>query len=252
MATQVTGDTSAPTLAPEASLATELAGLNAKLDVLGEQVGHLYQRTLALEELKGELIPILRDATGALGAELSAVEQEFNSEEIAQLLRKLLRNTPTFIRMLDRLEALDGFVAEIEPLGKDVVRELIDRLQVMEERGYFRLLRGGLELVDRISSHATQEDVDRLAHNVVSMVDTVKRMTQPEMLARTNDAIAALDKARSSDSRPLGLWDLVRASRDPEVREGLGVLMEVTRQLGRRNGEAAPHEPTPAKPSKEE
>jgi uncharacterized protein YjgD (DUF1641 family) len=70
------------------------------------------------------------------------------------------------------------------------------------------------------------------------MVDTLKRMTQPEMLARTNDAIAALDTARAGDSRPLGFWGLLRASRDPEIREGLGILMEVTRQLGRRNGSA--------------
>ena len=139
-------------------------------------------------------------------AELSTIEHEFNSEEIAELVRKLLRNTPTLIRMLDRLEAFDGLLAEIEPLGRDVVRELIDRLQVMEERGYFRLLRGGLELVDRISSHATQEDIDRLADNVVSMVDTVKRITQPEMLARTNDAIAALDAARAGDYPACSGW----------------------------------------------
>ena len=115
----------------EASLAQQLALINRKLDVLGGQVQHLYERTVALEELKDELMPIARDAMGALANELQEMEHELNSEELVELARKLLRNTPTLIRALDRLESVDGLVAERES-GWLEAHEELERLEAEE------------------------------------------------------------------------------------------------------------------------
>ena len=223
----------APRDGESAEILRALSAMNSKLDAMGAQVRHLYERTAALEELKDELVPIARDAMGALAEELQSVEHEFNSEEIAELLRKLLHSTPTLIRSLDRLESIDGLIGELEPLGKDVVRDLIDRLQELDERGYFRLLHGLTGLLDRVARHTTQEDIDRLSDNIAAMVDTFKRMTQPEGLDQINEALGAIEDARRGEVEPVGIWGLMRASREPEVQRGAGVLLAVARQMGR-------------------
>jgi uncharacterized protein YjgD (DUF1641 family) len=230
-------------------LRDELRLLHAKLDVMGAQIQHLHEQVRAVEELKSELVPIARDAIGALGEELQAVEHEFNSEELTELGRRLVRNTPTLIRMLDRLESLDGLLTEAEPLGRQVARDLIDRMQGFEERGYFRLFRGLATLFQRVSEHATQEDIDRLADNVVPLLETLKRATQPAMRATAERALIALERSQSQPAPRLGLWGLLRTLRDPEIQEGLGLALETVRQIRRQNdgldGGGHPPQPSP-------
>jgi uncharacterized protein YjgD (DUF1641 family) len=217
----------------------ELALLHAKLDTLGAQVQHLYQQAVALDELKRELVPLVRDGIGALGAELQTVEHEFNSQEILQLARKLLHNTPTLIRLLDRLESLDGLVGEVEPLGRHVVRDLIERLEQFEQRGYFRMLSGLAQLFERVAEHATQEDLDRLTDNIVPLVETLKRATQPQMVETVNRALSALEASQRNAVPRVGWWGLLRTLREPALQQGLGLLVETLRQVSAQAPAAA-------------
>lgn len=209
-----------------------LVALTRKVDALNAQVGHLYERSHAMEELKDELVRIGRDAMGALQAELGAMEHEFNTDEIVHLLRRLLRSTPRFIRMLERLESLDALTEELGPLGKDVVRDLVERLQVWEERGYFQLAQSLLQVVDRVAEHTSQDDLSWLADHVGPLLDTARQATQPEVLAVARGALGAVTGEVAAAPAELGLWGLARASREPEVRRGLGILVQVLRQVG--------------------
>lgn len=210
----------------------QLAEINRKLDLLTEQVSYLYRRTAAIEELKDELMPVARDAMGALSEELVTLEHEFNSEEVVYLLRKLLRNTPRFIRLLDRLESIDGLVTEIEPLSKEVVRTVVDELEGVEQRGHFRVLKGALRALDQISSRITDDDIEALITNSALLVDTARNVARPEVLsmfARVVEAIGASDDALPER---VGIIRLLRAMRDPRVQAGLGVGLNVLSAVG--------------------
>lgn len=210
-----------------------LVALTRKVDQLGAQVGHLYDRTLAMEELKDELVHIARDAMGALQVELGAMEHEFNTEEIVHLLRQLLRSTPRFIRMLERLESLDALTQELEPLSKEMVRDLVDRLQSWESRGYFQLAQSVLQLVDRMAEHTREDDLHWLADHADALLDTLRDVTRPEVLALTRHVVTTVATSSEAQEAPeVGLWGLAKASREPEVRRGLGVLVEVLRGVG--------------------
>lgn len=217
----------------ESDLARELRRMNDRMDVLSRQVDHLYRRTVAAEELKDELVPVLRDAIAAASEKLGEMETEFNSEEVAHLMRKALRSTPRFIRLLDHLENLESLVDEVQPLSRDVVRTAVEFLQRAEDRGWFRLMSGGMELFDRVASQTSQEDVDRLADNLMLIVHTVKRMTQPEVLKVANNALSTLEPEHEPPPR-VTFWGLMRAMREPEIQEGIGMLLEMTRQMARR------------------
>lgn len=217
-------------------VATELARLNRRLDVMSSQIGHLYERTLAVEELKNELVPVMREMMGAARQELALIEEEVDSQLMAHLLRQVMRSTPRLIRLLEHLESLESLMDEVQPLGKDAVRAVVDLLQQAEDRGWLRLAQGGVDLFDRLASETSQQDIDRLADNVVTIVDTVKRMTQPEMLELVNQTFGALSPEQEAPK--IGLWKMMRAMRDPEVQQGLGVIVEMTRRMARHRAGA--------------
>lgn len=223
-----------PSPAPrEPDLARELRRMNDRLDTLNLQVEHLYRRTLAAEELKNELVPVLKDVMAALSEKLGEMETEFNSEQVLHLLRKLLQSTPRFIRLLEQLENLESLLDEMQPLGRDMVRSTVETLQRAEDRGWFRLSQGAMDLFDRIAAGTTQSDLDRLGDNLMLILDTVKRMTQPEMLTVANNALNALDADHELPPK-VTLWRLMRSLHDPEVQGGLAVMLELTRQIARR------------------
>jgi uncharacterized protein YjgD (DUF1641 family) len=60
---------------------------------------------------------------------------------------------------------------------------------------------------------------------------TVRNLTQPEILNLADKATEAL-KEQTTPS-PIGTLGLLKAMREPEVRRGTGVLLELLRSLGR-------------------
>lgn len=208
----------------------EMAALHYKLDLLTQQVSHLYKRSMAIEELKDELVLIARDALVTLRSELGAMEHEFNSEALAQLLRQLLRNTPRIARMLDLMRSAQDFVDDVGPVGKEVMRDIVDRLQTWEERGYFQLGCSAADLADKIAQEITPDDLERFASSVEVLADTLRLVTRPEMLTVVNDAVGVLANGR--ESRPVGMWGLMGAMREPQVQQGLGILVDVLRRIG--------------------
>lgn len=223
---------SAPSPAGANSTEELLVALTRKVDALSNQVGQLHARAQATDDLKEELVRIARDATGALQVELSSIEHEVNTEEIVHLLRQLLRSTPRFIRLLERLEGLDALADELGPLSKEVVRDLVERLQLWDERGYFELAQSGLQVLERLAEHSSNNDLSWLADSVEPLLETVKLAAQPNVLALAQGALGAVSRSATEPPPQVGLWGLARASRDPDVRRGMGILVAALRQLG--------------------
>ena len=215
----------------DGSLGEQLAAINAKLDQLTQQVSYLHKRTRAFEELKDEMMPIARDALRVVSEELMAIEHEFNSEEVVYLLRKLLRNTPRFIRLLDRLESLDGLAIELEHLGHDVLHSAITELEAMEQKGYFQLLRGSLAVLDKVAAHYTQEDIDRLAGNIVLVLETVDKLSSPDVLGLVGGSVDVLRGEGDTPPEPVGPWGMLKVMGDPKVQRGLGVMVQLLKQV---------------------
>lgn len=223
----------------------QLAEISRKLDRLTEQVGYLYGRTAALEELREELVPIARDAMGAVTEELSAIEHEFNSEEVVYLLRKLLRNTPRFIRLLDRLESVDGLVTEVEPLGREVLRSVVDDLESIEQRGHLQLLKGAIAALDQVATHFKPEDLHLLAASGKQLAATARSLSSPQVLALARSVSEGMEDAAETVPERVGLFQLMRALRDPNVQAGLGFGVALLRKVGEATSQASGIHETP-------
>lgn len=127
------------------------------------------------------------------------------------------------------LEGLSELTSELSALGGDAFMAATTRLAEADAKGYFEFAKAAASVADRVVTGYDAEDVEALGDNIVLILDTVKEMTQPEvmtMLRRTAHTVA------EEEPEPMSLFGLVRATRDPQVKRGLGRLIVLLRSLG--------------------
>jgi uncharacterized protein YjgD (DUF1641 family) len=213
-----------------------LSQLNAKLDFLTEQVIYLTRRQRAWDELREDMAPIVNDGYQVLVDELSQLDREFSLEDVFELARKLLRNTRGLIRLVDQLRSMQDLLEDLSPLSKDVFSATVEKLDEFEHGGHFALLRETASIFERIAEAFSPDDVRALGNNIVGMLTTLRNLTQPDVLSLLNTSL----KAAREDEIPVpkGLFGMVKALRDPAVRRGVAVMLNILRQIvpERENG----------------
>lgn len=130
-----------------------------------------------------------------------------------------------------RQRKTEEFFDEMGPVFKEVMGEATRRLDGLEKQGYFAFGKELLTVAQRVVEGYRPEDVRQLGDAVVGILNTVRALTQPEVLAIANQAGEVLVKADQAE--PIGLVGMVRASRSDEVQKGMAVMMEVLRQVGK-------------------
>ena len=80
-------------------------------------------------------------------------------------------------------------------------------------------------VVDRIVTGFSEEDVESLGDNVVLILQTVKEMTQPEIMAILYRMIEAIQRQQAvieaEAEEPPGFFAIAKQMRDPEIRRGM-------------------------------
>jgi len=203
-----------------------------RLENLERQVAPLAAFAQAAGELREEIAPRINEAVQALIVELADIESDFQIEDLLYLLKKLMRNIGTLNYVLDQTQNLVDFAQTAEPLLKNSVPQVIAFLDGLEQGGVFRMLSIATEVLRKIGSTVSPEDMHQIGDGIVRLVGVLKRLTAPaaiDLLERAADVPARVDL---SSARPVGLWGMVGAMGDPDVQKGLGVLMEFTKGLG--------------------
>ncbi len=215
-----------------------LMDLNSKIDALTTQVAYLTEQTRLAErqrqeraELMQDLMPIANDAYGLITAQLEDVQQYVAPEDLLRLVKQLLRNGPMLEKLLGQLESLADLVESVGPLSNDAFAQAVTTLQGMEQRGYFTFAKGGAQIADTIVTSFGEEDVKRLGDNVVLILNTVKDMTQPEIMGFVRNFVANVEL---EVEKPVNtsLPALLGQMRDPNVRRGLVLTMRALRVIG--------------------
>ena len=119
----------------------------------------------------------------------------------------------------------------VGPLTDSAFGQAVDLLAEAEHKGYFAFAKGGMRIVDNVVTSFTEEDVNRLGDNVVLILNTVKDMTQPEIMnfVRNTLLVAEREIEKPVDISYLGL---LRQMQDPAVRRGLALTMRVLHVIG--------------------
>jgi uncharacterized protein YjgD (DUF1641 family) len=208
------------------------AELEQKLDRMSNQldtvVAELREQRLRREqwqELISDLGPVSSEAMGIASRELEAVQEWVEPADMLRLLRRIVRNTNNIEEGMAKYESMMELMSDLGPLTSGAFTKLLETMDQYERRGYFEFVGAGLGVVDKIVTSYSKEDVEALGDNVVHMLEIVKNLTQPEMLAvaeRLLDVVQRQAQAAALEpEEPPGLFALAGKMREPEVRMGL-------------------------------
>ncbi len=223
------------TLQQERIQALEMANneqdsLHKKLDYLVSQAEIQVQRQQEFDELKNDLVPIANHLIKLSIDELAEVGAEFSLEDILFLLKRLLRDTHLLVNLLDRIEGMVELSDELQVMTRQVFQQATLELDRLERKGYFAFARSSWKIVERIVEEFDEQDVNALGDNIVTILSTVRNLTQPEIMAMTNHALQALQETPAPEKN-ISLISLVRDLSDPKVRKGLARLLNLVRAL---------------------
>jgi len=221
---------------------TDVALLNQKIDHLTTLVEAQNQQFEAqrrqqeeFDELKRDVIPVVNHMIKISIDELAEIGTEFQSEDLLFLVKRLLRDTHLLGDLLGRIEGIVELVDETQVISQQVFNQAVIKLDTMERDGYFDFARSGWQIVERIVEEFSEEDVEALGDNVVTILTTVKNLTQPEILSMTNNALSALQDAPVVEG-DVSMWSLLRDLSDPQVRRGMARLLNMVKILADQPG----------------
>jgi uncharacterized protein YjgD (DUF1641 family) len=223
-----------------------LQELNQKIDLLTSQVAYLSEQAQLIERQREERAELVRDVTPLANQafsmateQLEEIQEYIDLSDLLRLFKRLLRNGRNLEKMLDQLESLADLIETISPLADDAFGKVVDLMAGLEARGYFTFTQSGMKLVDNIVTSFSAEDVNRLGDNIVLILNTVKDMTQPEIIGFVRSTLLVAEKEieKPVDVSYLGL---VRQMRDPAVRRGLALTLRVMQVIGAQASSGKP------------
>ena len=173
----------------------------------------------------------------------SGVHADQRLEHISQQLDEL---SAELRRERARRESWEELLADAAPVARQALTSAISRLDEAERRGYMAFARSGVGVADRVVTSFSEDDVEALGDNIVLILETVKEMTQPEVMAMLRRTVAEVSESAAHATEPPTLRALLRELRDPGVRRGLARLLAMLRTLG-----AQPAVRTPSRQDRE-
>jgi len=195
-----------------------------------------------VSDLGRDLSILMDPAVRRLTEEMVEVESGFQMEDFFDLIKRLLPRLKYLSWSLDQLENLIDWWSDMEPLLKLAAPKLIDYLDGLEQKGIFRINAAVLEMYGKIAENYNSEDIDAMGDGFVRMHGVVKKLSNPELIKFLDQVIDIPLEINLEEARPAGPFGLLWRMRSPECREGLGILVELTKALGKLK--AAPAEVT--------
>jgi uncharacterized protein YjgD (DUF1641 family) len=208
--------------------------INKKLDMLLEGMKLQQQKREETEDLVKDLSIVGNDLFKTAVVELDKAGVELDTEALAGLGFKALRNIKTFYQLFDALESANDFIKDAGPIVQDAGLTAIKYLHEFEEKGYFEFIRETGKIMDNIVITYSKEDMRLLADNIVTILDTVKNMTQPDMLKAMNNAVSIYQHMDMENIPEYSIWSAMREMRSPEMKKGIGFFITFLKSLSKQ------------------
>jgi uncharacterized protein YjgD (DUF1641 family) len=217
----------------EAGLQEQINSMNQKLDLVLEEIQAQKQRRQEIEDLVLDLQHVGNDMFKSTVDELDHYGVELDTEAFKDLLFRLVRNVGTMNELLDKAESMNDLIKDLEPIITQMGMDGIKKMHELEKRGYFEFFGELSSVSDNIITHFSTEDVKLLADNVVTILETVKNLTQPDMLRAINNAVTVYKNLDVENIEEYSVWRVVKEMRTPEMKRGLGFLIAFLKNMSK-------------------
>ncbi len=205
----------------ENKVQSQIDQINKKLDFIIEEIEMQKRHRREMEDLKDDLMRVGTDLYKTAVEELEEVHDQVSSGDMVFLFKKLLRNVNNITQTFELLENAKGFIEDFKPVSRELVLDFMKKMDEFDRKGYFLFLKE-LEMVgDKIVTSFSVEDVKALGDNIVTILNTIKELTQPDMLTTINSAVQVYKNLDIKVEEEVSYLQLIRKMNTPEMRKGL-------------------------------
>lgn len=206
----------------EKNLEQRIDALDKKMDLILEYVHRQKMNSNMVEDLVSDLSIVGKDAYDSTVKELDKRQVVLEPSELTDLVVSLLRNIGNIKTVLETLEMAVDLGKDVGPIANEMIIDFTKQMNEFEQKGYFKFFKEFGPIIDNIVTGFSPEDLKGLADNIVSILNTVKEMTQPEVLGTMQNAIKAFNSMETETVPSYSVWKLMREMNSPEMKKALG------------------------------
>jgi len=219
----------------EENIQQQINELNSKMDLILDYVRDQKLKSDTIEDLISDVSIIGKDVYDSTVVELENRQVEIDPADLTNLGISFLRNIKSFVTIMDTFESIMDLTKEVGPIANEVIIDISKKLGEFEDKGYFDFFRETLKIVDNIVMGFSPEDVKSLSENIVTIMSTVKQITQPELMNTVNNAVKIYSSIQVDDIPEYSLWKAFREMNTPEMKKGLGFVITFMKNLSKNS-----------------
>lgn len=213
------------------NLELQLQSIDKKLDLISEELAVVREQREELNELKQDLTIIAKDVFNTAIVELEDIVPFVQTGDFLHLIKKILQNTRNITMVMTKFESALDFFEDAKPISKELFNDALEKLDQLDQKGYFQFIKELMNVADRVVEHFSEEDVKLLGDNIITILETVKGLTQPDMLTALNNAVSIYQSIDPKDAPQYSIWKVMRELNTPEMKKGIGFVITFLKKI---------------------
>lgn len=207
------------------ALQVQISELNAKVDLLLEHVNEQRLKTNQLEDLVSDISIVGKDVYDTAVVELENRQVELDPDQLKGLGLRFLRNIGNFRDLLITFESMADLVKDVTPIVNETIMDFTDKLDEFDRKGYFEFLRESGNVLDKVITKVSADDMKQLAENIGPMLEMLKALGRPEVIQGMKNATQSLAETSSQKVPEVSVFRMMRELNKPEMKKALGFMV---------------------------
>jgi uncharacterized protein YjgD (DUF1641 family) len=219
------------------STSKQIAELNRKVDTILEYVNQQRLKSQAMDDLVEDVSIIGKDVYDSTVKALDEHEVVLDPDELRELGVRVAQNVGNFNSILDTMGSALDLLRDVGPIANEVIIDTTKKLHEFEQKGYFEFMVEFGNIIDNVITYYQVEDARMLADNVVAILDTIKNLTQPDMLRSVDNAIRVFSKLEMDNIPSYSIFKVMRELNKPEMKRAFGFFMTFMKNLSKNESD---------------
>ncbi|MBC8484762.1 MAG: DUF1641 domain-containing protein [Bacteroidetes bacterium] len=220
------------------SMQKQIDEMNKKLDIILEEIELQKRHRREMDDLKDDLTRVGKDLYLTAVDELEEVHDHISTGDMLYLGKKVLRNVNNITKMIEQLESVTDFLHDASPLTREYILDFMKKMDEFDRKGYFEFMKESVKILDNIVTGFTVDDAKKLGDNIVLILNTVKNLTQPDMLHSINNAVAVYKKLDIEVEKEVSVFRLLKELNDPELKRGIAFSIQFLKNIVKKPEES--------------
>jgi len=219
----------------EKNIDIRIDALDNKLDLVLEYINQQRIKSEVVEDLISDVSIVGKDIYDASVKELENQSIEIDPDQLRLLGLNLVKNIGNFNDVMVLFGSVLDFLKELGPIANELIIDLTKKMHELENKNYFAFFGELTKVLDNVVQNFTPADIRHFADNIVLIMQTVKNLTQPEMLTALNNAVKVYGSVGTETIPQYSIWKVLKEMKTPEMKSAMGFMITFMKSLTSTN-----------------